>query len=228
MFNYAADHTLVLHPRNAGGAVLAFMLSLDSHTADLRFRQASLQQKLQVWYQWQQNKTQDSRSIHSTAHAYGCINFNRELHHECIAQAHPAPRYVHKGHFFELLSDTGPVPLLSQLTGVCRSIGIYLTPRCVERLQQLRPYNESVDWYQMWIYANQRSIMPEYFKVQSLHHFSFSEMLDLDLFQDHVKYCKDLLELDIDMDVCRDVIQQWHRSVLGLGSIDLDNPGQGL
>jgi len=217
MFNYAADHVIVLHPRSAGGAVLSFLLSLDARTHDLRFQQATLEQKLHAWQSWQQQTSaKEIGSIHANAHAYGCINFNREPHHAAIDQADWGERYVHKCHFFELLSENGPVPLLEKLTGSVSSVGVYVTPGCVERIQQLRPYTEPIDWYQMWIYANQRSIMPNYFGIKSLHHFSFSEMLDRDLFLDHVRYCGDVLSLSLDLDVCSHVIEDWHRGVLGL------------
>ena len=204
MFNYEAEQIFVVQPRNTGGGLLSFLFSLDSCTASVNFRSQSLEQKLQTW-------DDHVNKRHADAHVHGFINFGHPLYLENLASADHSDRYIHKNHFYELLSDAADIKdsMLARMPHK-RAIGIYLTESCVKILQKLRPQTPHVDYYQLWVYANQRKILQDFFNIECMHTFAFSDMLDLDRISDHVKYCRDLFQLDIDINICRQIMQQWY------------------
>lgn len=205
MFNYSADQIFVVQPRGCGGGVLSLLLSLDSKTASLNFKHKDVTSKIGDWQNFCANHVKD-------AHVYGFVNFNAHKHRHNIKVADHCQRYVHKLHYFELdaLNQDKLHPLLLQMQGPKRSIGIYLTDQCQSTLENLRPDLPPIDFYQKWIYANQSRLLPDFFGIDSLHNFSFSEMLDLEVFIDHLAYCRDILDLDIDINQSRSIIQQWY------------------
>jgi len=227
MFNFAADQLFVVQPRNTGGGILSLLLSFDTLCAGINFQNISTQEKLLQWKQHLNNTVVN-------AHMHGHINFCSPVHNELIHSADSSDRYVHKLHFHELLSEdsknlliqiTGKKyvhklhfhellsedskNLLIQITGKKNSVGIYLTEDCAEKLMQLRPHTDSIDYYQLWVYNNQKKLLLDYFDIESMHTLSFSDMLDANLFMDHLKYCEQCLKLDLDQDLCYQVINDW-------------------
>ena len=201
MFNFAADQLFVVQPRNTGGGILSLLLSFDTLCAGINFQNISTQQKLLQWKQHLNNTV-------ANAHMHGHINFCSPIHTELINSADSSDRYVHKLHFHELLSEDSK-NLLIQITGKKNSVGIYLTEDCAEKLMQLRPHTDSIDYYQLWVYNNQKKLLLDYFDIESMHTLAFSDMLDANLFMDHLKYCEQCLKLDLDQDLCYQVINDW-------------------
>jgi hypothetical protein len=201
MFNFAADQLFVVQPRNTGGGILSLLLSFDTLCAGINFQNISTQQKLLQWKQHLNNTV-------ANAHMHGHINFCSPAHNELIHSADSSDRYVHKLHFHELLSEDSK-NLLIQITGKKNSVGIYLTEDCAEKLMQLRPHTDSIDYYQLWVYNNQKKLLLDYFDIESMHTLAFSDMLDANLFMDHLKYCEQCLKLDLDQDLCYQVINDW-------------------
>lgn len=205
MFNYESEQIFIVQPRNTGGGILALLLSLDSNTADVSFKKRSLSQKLCAWSDFVKGNP-------ANAHVHGFNNFGHTLHESHMLAADDCARYVHKHHFYEIFGagEKKLNPTLEKMPRK-RSIGLYLTESCVERLLWLRPQTPAIDYYQLWVYANQAKLLKDFFDITCLHWFSFSDMLDLDILMDHMAYCKDLLELDTDLDVYRQIIGQWHQ-----------------
>ena len=201
MFNFAADQLFVIQPRNTGGGILSLLLSFDTQSASINFQNISTHQKLSLWNQHLKNTV-------NNAHMHGHINFCSPAHTELINSADSSGRYVHKLHFHELMSGDNK-NLLSQMTGKKNSVGIYLTEDCTEKLMQLRPHTDSIDYYQLWVYSNQKKLLLDYFDIKSMHTLAFSDMLDANLFMDHLKYCEQCLKLDLDQDLCYQVINDW-------------------
>jgi hypothetical protein len=209
MFNFNAQQIFVVQPRNSGGGIVSFLLSLDSSTASLNFKNISVKDKLTHWNDHiLVNKDKD-------AHLYNFLNFGSPLHTNFITQADFCNRYIHKNHFFELdyLTEDKKNPLISAMVGEKKSIGIYFTDECIKKILALRPSTEKIDYYQKWVYANQKKLLSEFFEISTLHHFSFSDLLVKDTFIDHIKYCKELLDLDLNIDVAEKIITQWHTSI---------------
>lgn len=207
MFNFAAEQIFVLHPRSAGGGILAFLLSLDTHTSTLDFKKTPLNKKIAQWQNFIAGDPND-------AHLVGFVHVSHPAHLNNITTADHCDRYIHKNQFYELdgLCEHSP-RLLPQMTGEKKSVGIYLTPQCVSKIIELRPQTPPIDFYQMWVYSNQKQFLQQFYDISSVHCFSFSEMLDQDQFLDHVKYCKDILSLDIDLDTARTIITQWYKII---------------
>ena len=208
MFNYSAEQVFVVHPRNSGGGIIAFLLSLDSQTSTVDFKKLSTEDKLNLWRAYVNTSPKN-------AHLAGFINFSSVNHLYNIQNADFCNRYIHKNHFFDFdaINNNKHHHFLDQATGEKKSIGIYLTDNCIEKLLSLRTHSPKIDFYQKWVYSNQQKLLKEFYNINSLHYFSFSEMLDKDIFVDHVKYCKDLLNLDIDIDVSAGLIDQWYRII---------------
>ena len=208
MFNFAAEQIFVVQPRNTGGGILSLLLSFDSLSASINFQNVSIQQKLSTW-------KQHLNKLVSNAHMHGHINFCSPAHNSLIESADFSNRYIHKLHFYELMSDDSKI-LLHQMLGRKMSVGIYLTEKCAEKLMQLRPHTDTIDYYQLWVYSNQKKLLLDYFGIESVHTWAFSDMLDADIFMDHLKYCEQCLELELDQNLCYQVIKDWldmlHRS----------------
>ena len=209
MFNFNAEQIFVVQPRNAGGGIVSLLLSLDSSTANLNFKNISVDEKLNTW------NNHLSQNVGKDAHVYDFLNFGSNLHNTGIEQADFCNRYIHKNHFYELdeINQDKQHALLLKMTGDKKSVGIYLTDRCVEALLEIRPSTMTVDLYQKWVYANQKKLLLDFFGINTMHHFSFSDLLDKDLFIDHIKYCKDLLDLDLDIGVAEKIILQWYATI---------------
>jgi hypothetical protein len=205
MFNFDAEQLFVVQPRSAGGGILAFILSLDSATASLDFKQLSVDNKIKAWNDF-------INGAPDNAHVVGHVNLSHGTHLANIAAADSCSRYVHKNHFYELdgLCEHN-ADLLTKMHGAKKSIGIYLTDRCIEKILEFRPFTPHVDYYQKWVYANQNKLLAAFYDITSLHHFSFSDMLDIDTFLDHLHYCKDLLDLDIDLSIAKQISLQWYQ-----------------
>lgn len=209
MFNYSAEQIFVIQPHNTCGGLLSFLLSLDSQTSTIDFKKISLQNKLNLWQDYVKKTTI------SDAHLAGFVNVGSANHTHNIHNADFCNRYIHKNHFYELdsLNDNKCHPFLDQLTGEKKSIGIYLTDNCIEKLLALRPNTSNIDFYQKWVYSNQKILLKEFYGISTLHYFSYSEVLDKDMFIDHLTYCKDLLNLDINIDISATLIDQWYRII---------------
>jgi hypothetical protein len=201
MFNFAADQLFVVQPRNTGGGILSLLLSFDTLCASINFQNSSTQQKLALWDQHLKNTVVN-------AHMHGHINFCSPVHNELINSADSSSRYIHKLHFHELMSEDSK-NLLIQMTGKKSSVGVYLTEDCADKLMQLRPHTDIIDYYQLWIYSNQKKLLLDYFDIESMHTWAFSDMLDANLFMDHLKYCEQCLKLDLDQDLCYRIINDW-------------------
>jgi hypothetical protein len=206
MFNFDAEQIFVVQPRNAGGGIVSLLLSLDSSTANLNFRNTSVNEKLNAW------NDHLSSNVKKDAHVYDFLNFGSNSHNIGIDQADSCNRYIHKNHFFELdeINQDKQSALLLKMTGAKKSVGIYLTDACVDALLDIRPSTTPIDFYQRWIYTNQKKLLLDFFGITTIHHFSFLELLNRDIFIDHIKYCKDLLDLDLDIDVAEKIILQWY------------------
>jgi len=206
MFNYSSENFFVIQPINAGGGLLSFLLSLDDRTASVGFKKMSVEEKLVQW-----DKHLATSPVNT--HLIKFYNVNSNNHLSNIESADFCDRYVHKCHFYELdyLNDQKQHSLLSNITGSKRSIGIYLTDNCVDIIHQLRPRTPPVDFYQKWVYSNQARLLKEFYNINSVHTFSFTDMLDVDVLIDHLKYCQDRLDLSISVDKSREVVLQWYQ-----------------
>lgn len=217
MFNYNATQIFVIQPRQAGGGILSFLLSLDSKTSSLNFKNISIEQKLKDWQQHIDRKS-------DTAHLYEFCNLGQDLHAANIQSADWCERYVHKQHFYELdfINNNKQQPFLTQVTGKKQSVGIYLTDECIKKIKYIESRNQSrgtpgeIDFYQKWVYSNQKQLLKSFYNIETVHYFSFSDMLDCELLLDHLQYCKDILELDIDLNVSKEIIKQWYNQILKL------------
>jgi len=209
MFNFNAQQIFVIQPENAGGGIVSLLLSLDSSTASLEFKNISVESKLNHW------NNHILVSNNKDAHLYNFLNFGSSSHANLINQADFCNRYIHKSHFYELdyLNEDKKNLLLSTMLGEKKSIGIYFTDECVKKILELRPETGPIDYYQKWIYANQKKLLLDFFGISTIHHFSFSDLLVKDMFIDHIKYCKELLDLDLDIDTVGQIITQWHKSI---------------
>lgn len=201
MFDYAAKQIFVLQPRNTGGGILSLLLSFDQNIASIDFKKKTLQQKIDEW-----NKHATNPGW--TSHVHGHINFGGDSHDRLIDVADSCSCYIHKLHFFEFLGNRNQ-RLLELMSGQRQSVGIYLTDQCVDHLTQLRPQTEPIDYYQLWVYSNQRRILDQWFDIESMHVWPFSDMLQVDTFMDHIKYCEECLGLDLPHDLCVDTIKKW-------------------
>jgi hypothetical protein len=209
MFNFNAQQIFVVQPRNAGGGIVSLLLSLDSSTASLNFKNISVDKKLDAW------NNHLLLTDKNDAHVYDFLNFGSNSHTTRIDQADFCNRYIHKNHFFELdeINQYKQNTLLLKMTEEKKSIGIFLTDACVDALLELRPTTTPIDFYQKWIYANQKKLLLDFFGIDTIHYFSFLELLNKDLFIDHIKYCKDLLDLDLDIDMAEKIISQWYANI---------------
>jgi len=207
-FDYGAEQLFVVAPRNVGSGILSLLLSLDRGSAALDFKQKSLDEKIHDWDRFRSRSTGDS-------HLYGFMNFGQPDHADAMAVADRCARYVHKCHFYELdaVTDNRRHSVLNKITGRKQAVGIWMSQYCVEKLQQIRPKTPTADWYQLWIYSNQKSLLKDFFGIDCQHLLPFSDMLDLDMFMDHAKYCADLFALDINVDDHVSMIQQWYEIV---------------
>ena len=215
MFNYSARQIIVLHPAGTGGGLLSFLLSLDSRASSLDFKNKSVDEKIKDWNCFTQTKA-------STAHLYGFINWGHLLHKQNIENANHSDTYVHKCHFYELQGneiDNNRHPLLNEIVGEKISIGIYLTDECADQLVKIRPNTPPIDFYQKWVYSNQVNLMRDFFGINTVHHFPYSDMLVQDKLIEHIDYCKSLLSLDLDLDRARIIIDQWRTRVLKVDKI---------
>jgi hypothetical protein len=205
MFNYNAQQIFIVQPRNTGGGILSFILSLDSSTASLNFKNIPISKKLDDWNAHLSNPS-------NTAHLYDFINFNSPNHNTNVEQADSCQKYIHKHHFFELdyINNDKQNPQLLKMPNKS-AIGIYLSESCVEKLMELRSYTIPIDFYQRWVYSNQEKLLSSFFNINTLHHFKFLDLLDKDTFIDHIKYCKDLLDSDLDIDIAEKIILQWYQ-----------------
>lgn len=202
-FNYVARQIFVTQPRNTGGGILAFLLSLDSNTASLNFKKQSLEKKLADWNNFVIQKK-------GNAHVHGFNNINQKKYQEDFHRAETCGQYIHKHHFYELFEDVNSdASLLSKMINK-HSIGIYLTESCVERLIALRPQTPAIDYYQLWMYANQKKLLKDFFAIDCRHTLPFSDMLNIDQFIDHLCYCKSIFDLDTDCTIYQKVITQWY------------------
>lgn len=203
MFNFQARQIFVTQPRNSGGGILAFLLSLDSKTASLNCQQQTLEQKINDWNSFISQRR-------NNAHVHGFNNVNQPIYWENIKNADCCERYIHKHHFYELFDHD---KILWTAMSQKQSIGIYLTELCVEKLLRLRPHTPPIDHYQLWIYSNQQKLMKDFFSTECRHVLPFSDMLDLDRFVDHLSYCKEIFDLDTDLTLYQHVIQQWYANL---------------
>jgi hypothetical protein len=208
MFNYNAQQVFVLQPVNTGGGLLSFLLSLDTETATLDFKNVSVDEKINSW-----NDYTNPTATVTHAHLYGNINIGKPDHQMYIAQGKYADRYIHKCHFYELFSPENQ-QLVSLMGNNKISIGIYLTPECVDTLQKIRINTPPVDLYQLWMYNNQQKLLHDFWGIKSIHTFPFIDMLDTTRLLDHVTYCRDLLNLDLNLDLCKTVIQAWQQKII--------------
>jgi hypothetical protein len=206
MFNYNAEQILVVQPRNAGGGILSFLLSLDSITADITYKEKTVNEKITNWKSYVASPTSAKN-----AHINGFLNFGHSDQIKNINRADYCNRYIHKCHFFELDGDkNNKHTLLYKLIGPKKSIGIYLTDKCINNLLLLRPTTPAVDFYQQWVYSNQKILLDKFYDIKCQHTFSFSEMLNINLFMDHLTYCNEVLELDLNIDIAKCLIQEWY------------------
>lgn len=202
------------HPAGTGGGMLSFLLSLDSSAAALNFKSSSVEEKLA---QWNKHLSVMQSSSNRNAHPYDFVHISSENYINNIETADYCSTYVHKGMFYEFenyrvnFQNT----LFDRSEGELLSVGIYLTSECVEKMRIVRPYYfDDINYYQRWVYSNQVKLMKDLFNVNTVHHFAFSDMLDENLFVEHVQYCKDILQLDIDMDTVCSLIKEWHSNIL--------------
>jgi len=205
LFNTKSRQIFVTQPRNTGGGVLSFMLSLDSRTASLNFKKFSLDQKLEDWHRFINRRL-------GNAHVYGFNNYNQPIYYKHIENADDCLQYVHKHHFYELLDDKLDSSFLKSMPDK-QSVGIYLTEDCVLRLKQIRPNTPQVDYYQLWIYANQSRLMKDFFDINCRHVLPFKDMLDTKKLLDHLAYCGEIFDLDTNPDVYRQVVSSWHECI---------------
>lgn len=192
---------IVVHPRYAGGGILAAVLSLDSRTADLSFTRAEPQEKYLRMMEHLQGTV-------SNAHAYGNVNIANEDWYRNLEFADDCERYVHKGQFHAMWGERNRQALDSLHNK--KAIGIYLTDQCVEALNQLRPNTRpDIDYYQTWVYSNLSTLLPNYIGIQCLHTMPFIDLLSIDRIMEHIGYCQELLDLDVDLDWARTLAQTW-------------------
>lgn len=210
MYNYNAEQIFVVHPRNSGGGILSFILSLDPLTPDLSFKKTSTQEKINLW-----KKHLDS--FEKDAHLFNFINYNSPRYYYNINNtADFCHRYIQKCHFFELDSNKGEKNFLDCLNGKKRCIGIYLTDSCVDKLLSLRPQtSQTPDFYQKFIYSNLKKLLPTFYNINVEHVLSFQELLNLDVFLDHLNYCNEIFDLNINIDYARGVMLDWYKIIGG-------------
>jgi hypothetical protein len=208
MFNYNAQQVFVLQPVNTGGGLLSFLLSLETKTATLDLKCASINEKINNW----NNYTNPTATV-THAHLYGDINIGKPDHQMCIDQGEYADRYIHKCHFYELFSPENQ-QLVASLGSNKVSIGIHLTPGCVDTLQKIRVNTPLIDLYQLWMYNNQQKLLHDFWNIKSIHAFPFIDMLDTTRLLDHVSYCRELLSLDLNLDLCKNIIQAWQQKII--------------
>jgi hypothetical protein len=217
MFNNDARHLFVIHPRQSGGGILATVLSLDTRTAALNFKNLSVEQK-----------AQDSRRVlidpmSINAHVYyGITHFMHTGFRSAYEEADHSERYVHKCHVYEMLSDEAKQQLMIMPNKI--AVGMSYTENCIEELRKLprgaflnrQDADNHSRWdrhYTNWIYSNLDTMLPTYFGINMLHSVEFSDLLKLDRFMDHVQYISDELDLDIDNDIAASLILAWQQKL---------------
>jgi hypothetical protein len=94
------------------------------------------------------------------------------------------------------------------------SVGIYFTPDCVDILKKIRAKSPAIDLYQLWMYNNQQKLLHEFWSIKSIHTLPFVDMLDTTRLIDHVSYCNDLLNLDLNLDLCKNIIEIWQQKII--------------
>lgn len=204
MFNYQSRQIFVVQPRNTGGGIVSFMLSLDSRSANTKFKASTLDLKMGDWNNFIAKKP-------PTAHVNGFINFGHDRYLANLADADGCERYVHKHHFYELdYVNSAKKHSLLDLMLDKQAVGIYLTEQCIDRLYKIRPQTKIVDFYQTWVYSNQTKLLKDFYNIDCRHTWSFSEMLDNKTFMDQLMYCQEIFDLDTDPDLYVKVIKDWH------------------
>lgn len=206
MFNFDAQQIFVLHPRQAGGGIVSSILSLDLNSAALNFKNLSVEQKTQHMFDHFQRE-------HATpnAHPYNFINFGQDSHLALVNDADFNQRYFHKLHFYELFDENNKKLLVKMPNKL--AVGISYTSKCIARIDAIRKLKYPVDYYQKWIYDNQKSLLPEYFGIDCKHTIEFSDLLDLTKFLDHICYCCEVFDLDLDLGTAQQLILAWHKEI---------------
>lgn len=208
MFNYGARQLFVIHPYQGGGSIFTSILSLDPGTAALNLKKLTVDEKLTAI----SSQLADPTTVN--AHVYGLMHFMTETYRERIRDANSSDRYVHHGHFYELFSDESQHELKKMSNKI--AIGINYTEDCVKQLRELsrgNDYNQIDHYYQMWIYNNLKTLLPTYFNIDCFHTINFSDLLNLDKFLDHLKFCSDELDLEINETTAKDLIIAWHKKL---------------
>lgn len=209
MFNYEARQLFIVHPRGAGGGILANILSLDSKTAAQDLKNYDLDTKLDHI----QNRLTNNQK--KDAHPYGLINFMFPTYVNNVSSADWAERYVQKCHYFELFSDDARDMLARMPNKV--GIGLCYSQPCLEELKKLPRGNDLVNdgyiHYYLWIYNNLRTLLPTYFGINCIHTIEFRDLLDLEKFLDHIRYISDELDLEIDLNTATELITEWHNKI---------------
>lgn len=208
MFNRSAEQIFVLHPWGAGGGIISAILSLDNQTAALNFKDYPVEDKFQQIINHLDDKSDD-------AHAYGFLHFTSKPYLYALLDADSKERYIQKGHLYELFSPEAKIFLDSMPNK--KSIGVSISERDMEQLIKIRsnidapatPYN----LYQQWMYNNQKTLLPEYFGINCLHTIEFNDLLDQEKFLDHMMYCVEILNLNINMDLVKIIISKWQNKL---------------
>ena len=210
MFNYDAEQLLVLQPNATGGGLISFLLSLDSRCASVNFKKLSVEQKINDWNQWVTTRP-------SNAELYGWANFGSEEFKNNLQNADSCDSYVWKCHFLELDHPEHPHPILQKFSQPIRSVGIFVTDQCLEKLNTYRGNNHRVgaDYYEKWVYSNQKMILKHWLNVECVRAIRFLEMLDLDNFTEYMYWIYKDLDLTIDMKITRQAISDWHSMLKG-------------
>jgi hypothetical protein len=210
MFNFDAQQIFVLHPRQGGGGIVSAILSLDESSAALNFKNLSVNQKAQ---DMKSHFVRDyDPEFGPNAHPYNFINFGHPFHLGFMEQADLAPRYMHKGHFYELFDEKNK-QLLEKMSHKL-SVGISFTEECIEKVDAIRTLKYPVDHYQKWIYDNQKTLLPQHFNIDCRHTIEFRDLLEETKFLDHIAYCCEVFDLKIDMTLAQDLVQGWHKKII--------------
>ena len=181
------------------------LLSLDINTASLNFKNLSIEEKVNDWNTFIERR-------HFDAHLYGFSNIGQPFYYQFKDEADNSSRYIHKAHFFEIFNDR-----IDMLTGPKKSVGIYFGQDCVENLLKSRPWIKNgvpIDIYQTWVYSHQFDLLKHFYGITSVHMIPYSDMLDVDKLCQHIEHIAPILNLQIDMDICRKIIIDWQTIIV--------------
>jgi hypothetical protein len=205
MFNYNARNFITLAPGFAGSALLRNILTLTSNSADVFFKNSSLERKLDLI-----NNRKEFDNMHIGE--FDQIGFDQWGNR--IDRADYSEVYVHHGHIQRLCHDVCQRHL-SKMSNIQSIVVVVGSQACRDLINHRRHSRRFTDQEETeeFFYNQSHRYIHSFYNIQSTYTIPFADIADPDRFANyHVNELNMLLGFDIDAKIAYNIVSHWREN----------------